>query len=618
MGTYWIEQQLLYIYSEEGLLVLKEIDGKHCRFVERVNKNICDPNYEPSSLTPFTLIDSTEVSGALEQEGSESENVVPEESIRFSCGNVMSNYESALRFHFKNSILNSADIDGHKMALDRIPSVVDPQGVFLQAITVSDEIGRDQLVDLIENLKKGTAGSCDVLLPLFEKIRAQLLEGSADLQELIGKVRRKEVGLGEDFTGTVRQQTIWNLIESSVNPALQKVSSEIALDVAAENAQRYYTRALDLVHGGEELLTAAYVNLDAYSSLLGENMITIKDVSLRTGADKPEYFGLSVASGLSGHYILTIHPNVAKEHGIQVGDEIKRVNGVGAQKISAQALDTILLDTDNKINLSLRRPSRRFNLVQLEAQPLDMMKLFYTVDLVNVDVKKYVKVKIKEFHLGLSESLRAELLRIIGEVEVDGYIIDLQGNPGGNIDEALKIANFFIGEGVLSYYRVGYRGAGDFRSLEADESLLISETAPVVVQVDKSTASSAETLAATLKAYQRATIIGGRTFGKQVAQHYAPVELSNEQRLAMLITSTEYFDANGLSLNGKGVGVDVELASTGAGVFDDGNGLGEDLEVTKVQSYGGVISESNKVRVLEGVLQGWSIDRVATEILSVQ
>jgi carboxyl-terminal processing protease len=136
-----------------------------------------------------------------------------------------------------------------------------------------------------------------------------------------------------------------------------------------------------------------------------------------------------------------------------------------------------------------------------------------------------------------------------------GVVLDLRGNPGGLLDEAVEVASVFLDGGpVVSYERRGKPS----RTLTAIRGGDV--TTPLVVLVDSGTASAAEVLAAALQDRNRAVVVGARTYGKGSVQE--PTRLSDGS--ALELTVGRYLTPSGRTIDGVGMEPDVLVASTEA------------------------------------------------------
>ncbi|MEX0935861.1 MAG: S41 family peptidase [Gemmatimonadota bacterium] len=189
----------------------------------------------------------------------------------------------------------------------------------------------------------------------------------------------------------------------------------------------------------------------------------------------------------------------------------------------------------------------------------------------------------------VTRSSAAEVDSVLTELEgVDGLILDLRQNPGGYLDESLNLADLFLDRGsVLVTTRSRTRGDGEVREESARARMAPRvEDIPIVVLVDRFSASAAEIIAGALQDHDRALVIGERTFGKGTVQSVVPLP---EGRL-IRITSGEWYTPQGRSLNRardlEGNLLDVDstqptprFRSAGGRTILGGGGVFPDLEV---------------------------------------
>lgn len=152
---------------------------------------------------------------------------------------------------------------------------------------------------------------------------------------------------------------------------------------------------------------------------------------------------------------------------------------------------------------------------------------------------------------------------------VEGIVLDLRGNGGGSLPEAISIAGLFIKRGPVVLVKERYR----VHKLR-DEHAGVAYSGPLVVLIDKLSASASEIVAGTLQDYGRAIIIGDRqTHGKGTVQTIMPLGVDVDNSLgALKVTTASFYRINGSSTQIKGVASDIVLSS----VFDYISDLGED------------------------------------------
>lgn len=149
-----------------------------------------------------------------------------------------------------------------------------------------------------------------------------------------------------------------------------------------------------------------------------------------------------------------------------------------------------------------------------------------------------------------------EFLEALEKTEkTDGLIIDLRGNPGGLLPNAVFIANLFIPEGNKIVSVVGRNGYK--QDLSAQKTNFIVDK-PIIVLIDHSSASASEILSGALKDYKKAKLVGTTTYGKGMVQEVLP--LPNETGLNLTIA--KYLTPAGTDINKKGIEPDVKVELT--------------------------------------------------------
>jgi len=170
---------------------------------------------------------------------------------------------------------------------------------------------------------------------------------------------------------------------------------------------------------------------------------------------------------------------------------------------------------------------------------------------------------MEEGKVSMTEDV-AKLLKRLMKEKIDGLVLDLRGNGGGSLEEAIKLTGLFVPAGPVVQAK-DWRGNITWRESENPEPLY---DGPMVVMTDKSSASASEILAAALQDYRRAVIVGDdSTFGKGTVQTILPVErfmpfFSDKSRAgALKVTIQKFYRIAGGSTQLKGVVPDLKLPS---------------------------------------------------------
>ena len=163
-------------------------------------------------------------------------------------------------------------------------------------------------------------------------------------------------------------------------------------------------------------------------------------------------------------------------------------------------------------------------------------------------------ISLNEFSAHAPEQMQ-KAIKNFDTQKVDGYVLDLRGNPGGLLNASVEIARMWIDSGLI--VRTVDRKGGD-QKFSANHTSLTKQ--PLVVLVDSNSASASEILAGALKDNKRASVIGTKTFGKAVVQSVH--SLSDGSGLA--VTIQHYFPPNGEDINHKGINPDIQIGLTQA------------------------------------------------------
>jgi carboxyl-terminal processing protease len=188
-------------------------------------------------------------------------------------------------------------------------------------------------------------------------------------------------------------------------------------------------------------------------------------------------------------------------------------------------------------------------------------------------------VELSQFAQGAGTEVRSQVQRMLHQ-GAQALILDLRDNGGGLVEEAVKTASIFVPSGTI----VSTRGRAVAPQVYLATGNAISTSIPLVVLVNRDTASAAEIVTGALKDHGRATVVGTRTYGKGVFQEI--MQLRNGG--ALDFTVGEYFTPNGTNLGaggvkrGRGIKPQVYVAQTAGSHVDTQLQVGEQTVVTKL------------------------------------
>jgi carboxyl-terminal processing protease len=159
-------------------------------------------------------------------------------------------------------------------------------------------------------------------------------------------------------------------------------------------------------------------------------------------------------------------------------------------------------------------------------------------------------IRLREFSATAREKLEAGLEELLAE-EPRGIVLDLRYNPGGWLDQAVRVSDLFLDERVILTQRWKDGSEEVFSAKDGD----IGEDIPIVVLVDRGTASASEIVAGALQDHERAVLIGETTFGKGAVQ--LVYNLSDGSQL--VVTSALWFTPDNQPIHGTGLTPDIEI-----------------------------------------------------------
>ena len=342
------------------------------------------------------------------------------------------------------------------------------------------------------------------------------------------------VGIGVIFAAGFLLGSLFNRDSSTsiLDEALNKILNNTANETDQDSLQRAAIEGMLRSLG------------DKWSQYLPE----IENRSFENSVEG-QYSGIGVwlrsdESGLVG--IAGVVPTSPAEFAnLQEGDLIQSIDGQTTKNKSLATVAKLLSGKPNttailSVNRSTEALTFSVKRTELRSNPVQLKKL----------TNEIVLISISEFSRGTARAMRSALAA--SGTERAGVILDLRGNPGGLLVEATDVAGAFLNGGaVVEFYKPGtspeiFNATGDGDSIT-----------PLVVLVDRGTASAAEIVAAALQDRNRAVIVGERTFGKAAVQDLT--ELSNGAEIELTIGY--YLTPSGKRLDGQGLDPDILVSA---------------------------------------------------------
>ena len=332
---------------------------------------------------------------------------------------------------------------------------------------------------------------------------------------------------------------------------------ELFADVMARVRNEYVVDVEDgeLIDGA---LNGMLQSLDPHSSYIGPE--AFKRLQTTTSG---EYGGLGMEVTYESGAVKVVSPiddSPAKEAGIEAGDYITEIDGESILGVSlTEAVERMRGKPGEPINITVIRG---------DGDPLDFTLTRAVIKPRNTkyEVKDGLGyLRIPQFN----EKSFSTMATAIGKLEnqlggkLPGLILDLRGNPGGLLDESIKVSSAFLDGGEVVSTRG--RKPGDVQNYSADKGELVKGV-PLIVLIDGASASASEIVAGAIQDHGRGLVLGLTSFGKGSVQSVIPLRGGRDGALRM--TTQRYYTPAGRSIQGTGIAPDIAVSAKP----DDGKG----------------------------------------------
>ena len=287
-------------------------------------------------------------------------------------------------------------------------------------------------------------------------------------------------------------------------------------------------------------------SLDPYSSYMSPE--NFRNMNAET---KGEFGGLGIEITMQAGLVKVISPiegTPADKAGIKAGDFIIRINNTQVKGLNLfEAVSMMRGKVGTKINLVIRRENiddeLKFTLKR------GIIKIREVSSEVKLNSIGYIRLRTfnQKSHNQLKEKIKS-----FKSKKLNGYILDLRNNPGGLLSQAIKISDMFLDSGEIVSTKG--RDKTDIKIFNAKKGDII-DGLPLIVLINKGSASASEIVSGALKDHKRAIILGETSFGKGSVQSIIP--LTN--RGALRLTTAKYYLPSGSSISEVGVSPDITV-----------------------------------------------------------
>jgi carboxyl-terminal processing protease len=323
---------------------------------------------------------------------------------------------------------------------------------------------------------------------------------------------------------------------------------------------------VDWLNQRQVLLKQDYVDNKAAYTAIRESLKTLGDPYTRflnpeefaelTSQTSGELSGIGIRLSLDEKTseLTVVEPitnSPADKAGIKTGDRILAIDGKPTSLMSLeQASAEIKGEVGTQINLKISRLGKEAFDLTLVREQIELPSVDYTLS--EAGQTKVGYIKLDEFSSHAAEQME-KAIEDLNQKQVTGFVLDLRGNPGGLLFSSVEIARMWLKEGAI--VSTIDRKGGNQKFSANGKSLT---DLPLVILVDRYSASASEILAGALKENGRATIVGTRTYGKGTVQSVH--SLSDGSGLA--VTIARYYPPSGEDINHKGIAPDISVDLT--------------------------------------------------------
>ncbi len=345
---------------------------------------------------------------------------------------------------------------------------------------------------------------------------------------------------------------------SASSYSFAKTSDEFyeKIDLFGEVLEKVKEEYVDEVDQGvaiDAAINGVLQSLDPYSAYMSPELFK----AMRTET-KGEFGGLGIEVGMEAGVIKVISPiddTPASKAGVKPGDYIVKIDEEQVQgKSLMEAVKIMRGPVGSKIKLTIRRKGKKKAIEMTIVREIIEIKSVVAKTL--GEKKQIGYIKLKSFNENSNEQMFEKIKEMEKENKPIGYIIDLRNNPGGLLNQAISITDFFLNDGEILSTK-GRRSTENKRFFARKGDGVDGK--PVIVLINNGSASASEIFAGALKDHKRAIILGENTYGKGSVQSIIPLRNGGGMRL----TISKYYLPSGKSISDVGVTPDILVEESG-------------------------------------------------------
>ena len=316
-----------------------------------------------------------------------------------------------------------------------------------------------------------------------------------------------------------------------------------------ERIRSSYVEEIDEEKLIESAISGMLTSLDPHSSYMAPEDFSTMQVQTRG-----EFGGLGIEVTQENGFVKVVSPiddTPADKAGVEAGDFITKVDGESTLgKTLDEAVDKMRGPVGSEIIITIVREGID--------EPYDISIIRDTIEIKAVKARtegKTIVLRVSSFtsktYPNLKDSLEKEIKSSGGLENINGVVVDLRNNPGGLLNQAIRVSDAFLNSGeIVSTRGRGTRDSERYNATPGD----LTNGKPVVVLINGGSASASEIVAGALQDHQRAIIVVTKSFGKGSVQTIIPL---SSDGAAMRLTTARYYTPSGRSIQSLGVSPDI-------------------------------------------------------------
>lgn len=288
--------------------------------------------------------------------------------------------------------------------------------------------------------------------------------------------------------------------------------------------------------------------LDPHSAFL-----SAEDFKELQASSSGAFHGIGIEISSENGRLVVVSPiedTPAYKAGLKSGDIILEIDGESTMELGMnEAVKKIRGPQGTSVTLTILHKGAQ--------QPVDVTIARGTIPIISVKTqeldKGYLMCRITRFNEHTTKELRDKIAEYSKNTPIQGIVLDLRNNPGGLLDQAVTVADTFLGDGLIVYIQgKDPQSRRDFTGRKSSDDLT---QVPIVTLINAGSASASEIVAGALQDRKRSLLIGEKTFGKGSVQ----TVVSLPDGSGIKLTTALYYTPNGRSIQAEGIVPDLDI-----------------------------------------------------------